>query len=321
MTLKERRAQRSRIGFGLSCLNAPLKKSRLGELLVSQGKISRTDLQTVLGLQIATKKPLGTIFTDEGMISKGELRGTLVRQFVLRSAATVVIGAMSLGSLSGKRAMAGSIDDIPAKLSVSFNQGANAYGSMKSYPAVFGTSEKRSGNLKPFTKWSAMFDKFDRELRQNRSSSLVKDWQKALKRYDGMDLKTMSMKVNDLVNAKRYINDSRNYGKSDYWATPVEFLERGGDCEDFAIAKYVALRALGVPESRLRVAIVQDTLKNIPHAVLMVYTDKGTYVLDNQIKTLVNADRPGRYRPIYSINRTAWWMHTAPSTTRLASAR
>ena len=65
--------------------------------------------------------------------------------------------------------------------------------------------------------------------------------------------------------------------------------------------------------------IVQDTKKNIPHAVLVVYTDQGAYVLDNQIKSLVSTRGAGRYRPIYSINRTGWWMHTVTGT-RVASA-
>jgi predicted transglutaminase-like cysteine proteinase len=121
------------------------------------------------------------------------------------------------------------------------------------------------------------------------------------------------------MNEKPYILDNKNWGKSDYWGTPIEFMQRGGDCEDFAIAKYTALRALGVPEERLRIAIVQDTYKNIPHAVLAVYTEDGLFILDNQIKTLVSAESTGRYRPIFSINRTAWWLHNEPDTTRVAS--
>lgn len=133
-------------------------------------------------------------------------------------------------------------------------------------------------------------------------------------------MKDMVRGVNKLVNQTRYIVDQRNWGQSDYWATPVEFLKRGGDCEDFAIAKYAALKSLGFPEERLRIAIVQDTVKNIPHAVLVAYTNEGAYILDNQIKTLVDAERAGRYRPIYSINRQAWWLHQAPTNTIVASA-
>ena len=109
--------------------------------------------------------------------------------------------------------------------------------------------------------------------------------------------------------------DNRNWGKSDYWETPVEFMTRGGDCEDFAIAKYISLRELGVSEDRMRLAIVQDTQKNIPHAVLALYTDDGgVVILDQQIKTVFDAGHQGRYRPIFSINRSAWWLYSLPQT-------
>ncbi len=95
------------------------------------------------------------------------------------------------------------------------------------------------------------------------------------------------------MNKVRYIGDQKNWGKSDYWATPIEFLTYGGDCEDFAIAKYVSLRALGVPDRAMRIAIVKDTQKGIAHAILIVYTEDGPMVLDNQIKRMTNANAIG----------------------------
>jgi predicted transglutaminase-like cysteine proteinase len=59
--------------------------------------------------------------------------------------------------------------------------------------------------------------------------------------------------VNQLVNLTLRISDDHSlWGHADYWATPEESLARGqGDCEDFAIAKFFLLRALGVEEQRL----------------------------------------------------------------------
>ena len=114
---------------------------------------------------------------------------------------------------------------------------------------------------------------------------------------------------------------AQEVAKSDYWATPVEFFNNGGDCEDYAIAKYASLRALGVPENRMRVAIVQDLKKNIPHALLIVYTNNGPVALDNQSqKVLQIGNIINRYKPIFSINRTAWWLHVESSNTVVASA-
>lgn len=188
------------------------------------------------------------------------------------------------------------------------------------YPALMGSREQKDKNLSAFTKWTGMFNRFDRELEKQSNLRLIRDWQQEIDRFQDGSMKTMARRVNDLVNEKRYILDKNNWGKSDYWATPVEFLKRGGDCEDFAIAKYTALRSLGVPEERLRLVIVQDTKKNIPHAVLVVYTKDGAYLLDNQIKRLINAEAKGRYEPIFSINRHAWWLHSKPSGTVVASA-
>jgi predicted transglutaminase-like cysteine proteinase len=97
----------------------------------------------------------------------------------------------------------------------------------------------------------------------------------------------------------------------DYWATPIEFLTRGGDCEDYAIAKYASLRALGFSADQLRVAIVQDKIKNVPHAILIIYSDAGNFVLDNQNKQVEPIEAVNRYQPIFSINSTSWWLHRA----------
>ena len=48
--------------------------------------------------------------------------------------------------------------------------------------------------------------------------------------------------VNRIFNQVTKVSDLRKWGRKDYWATPEEFLQtKGGDCEDFAVAKYFAL--------------------------------------------------------------------------------
>src|SRR5690554_4511884 len=59
-------------------------------------------------------------------------------------------------------------------------------------------------------------------------------------------------KVNDFFNAVKYGNDKDIYGVSDYWANPFEFLAKDkGDCEDYVIAKFLALEYLGVPRNKM----------------------------------------------------------------------
>lgn len=91
------------------------------------------------------------------------------------------------------------------------------------------------------------------------------------------------MEVNDQVNQIPYLTDEENYGKEDYWTTPNELYDRGrGDCEDYAIAKYFALREAGISSDHLLLA--GGYIDNDPtsgHLVLL-YRDKGiVYVLDN----------------------------------------
>lgn len=297
-----------------------LSRSRMGEILVVKKCLSPAQLRRALKIQSESPRKLGQILLTEKMITRRQLAFALGRQYTLRALAALVFFFGSF-SVSGKKADAEMIKDIPAQIRVVSAKAGAYFPKPSAYPALLGSAEKRSANLKAFTKWTGMFRRFERELQDPHAKEPIQRLQASLKPMQNLSLKHMAERVNALMNAQRYIGDSKNWGKSDYWATPVEFLQRGGDCEDFAIAKYTALRALGVPEERLRVAIVHDNLKNIPHAVLIVYTEEGAYLLDNQIKRLVDAESAGRYKPIFSINRQAWWLHTAPSATRLASVQ
>lgn len=66
-------------------------------------------------------------------------------------------------------------------------------------------------------------------------------------------------RINTFFNANiEYVSDQENWGVSDYWATPLESLGKSqGDCEDYSIAKYTFLRALGIPNDRLRLTYVR----------------------------------------------------------------
>ena len=115
--------------------------------------------------------------------------------------------------------------------------------------------------------------------------------------------------VNEFANRFRYVLDQDNYGKSDYWAIPREFLTLGGDCEDYAIIKYFSLRQLGVPAEQLRIVVVQDSNLRIPHAILALYVPEGIMILDNQIQNIVPHSKISHYVPVFSLNERNWWMH------------
>jgi len=294
-------------GF-LNSITTYLNRNRLGEILVLKGVINPSQLREILAVQKQERKPLGHILVENNYISKRQLFSLLIRQHSLRFMSTSLMCIMTL-AYTTKRTEAAAIKDVAAKISIV--DSTSKFTKVAHYSALLGSSEKRSSNLKAFTKWSGMFIRFERELKNGNTSEL-QEWQNTLSQFKGQSLTQMASNVNRLVNKTKYITDKRNYNKSDYWSTPIEFLKRGGDCEDFAIAKYTALRILGVPEERLRIAIVHDNFKNIPHAVLIVYTDYGPILLDNQNQSIINATHVERYKPIFSINRTAWWLHSIP---------
>ncbi len=295
----------------LSGLKVRMQKNRLGELLVLDGKLSPSDLKQALAISKSTGKVLGQVLADEELVPSSVIRQTLIEQFFLRSALallTVFISLGSMGIFSQARA-GGGIKDVPAR--VAFQQ-ASAYSSVAQYPKLFGSTEKQSSSLSAFTKWTGMFERFDAALNTSEGQQSMNNFKSQLESLRGLPMNKAIEGVNSIVNRVPYVNDNVIYGKNDYWATPMEFLKNGGDCEDYAITKYVALRALGVPEDRMRILILQDLQKNIPHAVLVVYTDNGAMLLDNQIRSVTPIERVSHYKPIFSINREAWWLHTKP---------
>ena len=185
---------------------------------------------------------------------------------------------------------------------------------------ILGTPFVKTYSAQQLPRWSAI-QQSTLNTRFNATDKAFEDWDGFITKAKNDPPLRKMMKTNVFVNKFAYKQDNWVYDQDDYWASPAEMFKNGGDCEDFAIAKYTALRSLGVPEDRMRAAIVHDNQKNIAHAILIVYTDQGPYILDNQEKNIVNASYGNRYRPIFSINRTAWWLHTAPTNTIVASAQ
>lgn len=109
-------------------------------------------------------------------------------------------------------------------------------------------------------------------------------------------------KVNRYINRVAYRDDQVNWGQRDYWATPREFFGRGGDCEDYAIAKYQSLKALGLPVEELRLLILWDSKRGIAHAVLAVGPPGRELVLDNVHSVIYPLSALPHYRVHYSLN-------------------
>jgi predicted transglutaminase-like cysteine proteinase len=139
----------------------------------------------------------------------------------------------------------------------------------------------------------------------------VQDWKEILDDNRDEDIDEQLYAVNRFFNRLEFVDDIVHWRKDDYWATPVEFLStNGGDCEDFSIAKYFSLRAMGVPAEKLRLMYVKALRYNMAHMVLAYYeTPKSIpLVLDNLNKDILPANKRRDLRPVYSFNGEGLWM-------------
>ncbi len=180
---------------------------------------------------------------------------------------------------------------------------------------LFGTEETQSENFQPFEKWTGAVDKMAKERANlEQFKTRFKKWLDQIDPLKDKDKATQIAEVNKVMNQAEYITDQVNWGISDYWESPGEFLSKFGDCEDYAIAKYMALKYLGFPADKMRIVAVKDLNLKVGHAILAVYLDDSVVILDNQIKIVVDARKIRHYEPVYSINEKAWWRHRAAGT-------
>jgi predicted transglutaminase-like cysteine proteinase len=187
--------------------------------------------------------------------------------------------------------------------------------------SVFGSSEKFSARLAAFPKWTQMMLRNTDPTREGEVSCRNRlpgscrertDWDRFVAGLASQSRARQIEIINDEVNRSPYITDSENWGLRDYWAAVVEFLRRDGDCEDYAITKYDALKALGFPKSAMRIVVVQDENLNTAHAVLSLTFEGRTLILDNQAVSVLPDSAIYHYRPVFSINESGWWLHTKP---------
>ena len=120
--------------------------------------------------------------------------------------------------------------------------------------------------------------------------------------------------VNHFFNQMRFVSDRELWGAEDYWATPVEFLiASGGDCEDFSMAKYFTLKAMGVAVERMHLTYVRALTPNPvsqAHMVLSYFITQEAepLVLDSLINDIKPASQRVDLIPVYSFNGDGLWL-------------
>lgn len=131
---------------------------------------------------------------------------------------------------------------------------------------------------------------------------------------EGKDVQTQLREINRFFNQFQYREDIDHWGQNDYWATPNEFIgTQQGDCEDFVIAKYFALRKLGVPDNRLYLTYVKALRQNVAHMVLSYFETPTSIpqILDNYNPVILTADKRRDLLPVYSFNAESLFLNNA----------
>ena len=155
---------------------------------------------------------------------------------------------------------------------------AQAYASL---PTAAGTAETE-GVVRPVPAWNGFCDEQPLECTVDLTEPLEirltpQVWRKIVS-------------VNSRVNATvRPLTDDEHWGVADRWSYPTDGF---GDCEDYQLLKRRLLVEAGLPRRALLMTVVIDE-KGDGHAVLMVRTNRGDFVLDNKVHSVLPWDRTG----------------------------
>lgn len=146
----------------------------------------------------------------------------------------------------------------------------------------------------------------------------VKQWIHLVQTVENWDRGEKLNAVNDFFNNNIiFTSDIQIWSQNDYWATPVEMMDkRQGDCEDYTIAKYITLRALGFTETQLRLIYVKaqtgpdPKLDVVAHMVLAFYPTPTAdpLILDNLSRNIEQASRRRDLAPVFSFNAGSIWV-------------
>ncbi|WP_233496534.1 MULTISPECIES: transglutaminase-like cysteine peptidase [Corallincola] len=159
----------------------------------------------------------------------------------------------------------------------------------------------------------ALFTKVSEDY-GDEAAARVRKLKRLLERGQNLAERDKLKLINKHFNKIEFRSDQSHWGKVDYWATPIELIATGaGDCEDYSIAKYFSLRALGVAPEKLRLMYVKAVRINQAHMVLTYYPepDSMPLVLDNLTDSILPASKRKDLIPVYSFNAEGLWQSKA----------
>lgn len=158
------------------------------------------------------------------------------------------------------------------------------------------------------------------------TAQMVADWRQMMAKARDLSEEEKLARVNSFFNLRIAFEDDLAIWKTnDYWATPLETMGKAaGDCEDFAIAKYITLRLLGIADEKLRLIYVRARIGGPQSQTLQAHMVLGYFaqpsaeplLLDNLIRDIRPSSRRSDLFPVFSFNSAGLWV--AGSTTSSA---
>lgn len=139
----------------------------------------------------------------------------------------------------------------------------------------------------------------------------LQQWRQVLRDPERRAPRDELERVSGFFNRVPFVADLKHWGLDDYWATPAEMLASGGgDCEDYAISKYLTLRQRGVPIARMRITYVYSGPRREAHMVLAYYPapDDEPLIVDNLRAEVLPASQRTDLVPVYSFNDDDLWV-------------
>jgi predicted transglutaminase-like cysteine proteinase len=190
--------------------------------------------------------------------------------------------------------------------------------------------------LLPISGWLIAAPNYDKiiDLAQQRygqrGAHVLQNWRDQITALRRSSEDEQIRRVNEFINRSiTFYDDQSFWNEKDYWATPLESMGRGGgDCEDYAIAKYISLRTLGIANDKLRLSYVKARIGgprstvSEAHMVLGYYPspDAEPYILDNLIGDIRPASSRSDLTPVFSFNSEGIWTGTGPGANPAGSA-
>jgi predicted transglutaminase-like cysteine proteinase len=224
-------------------------------------------------------------------------------------AAVLACGMAWFGPITGLRA--GTLDSPPTLEVV----GPSAE------PFGLSTSAVYAGGLRD--KWLGVARKLDDERvqlalcdgdRDNCASTAALQFLAIVDGGRARDGRARLGQINRAINlAIHPMSDLAQYGEIDVWSSPlVTFYHGAGDCEDYAIAKYVALLEAGIAADDLRIVILRDTIHGEDHAVTAARLDGHWLMLDNRRMAMIEDGYVRNYRPLFVIGQSGLMKYADP---------